>query len=67
MGSWLIGSIFQGTQGLFGLSRVSQAKNVSVNGIIPLVELVCLGPKVILLSGAHGMVSDYNKQMITLS
>jgi hypothetical protein len=28
---------------------------VSVNGIIWLIESVCLGPKVIPLSGAHGI------------
>jgi hypothetical protein len=39
--------------GIQGLSTVSRAKRVSVNGIIRLMESVCLGPKVIPLSGAH--------------
>ena len=34
-------------------SAVSQAKCVSVNGIILLMESVCLGPKMILLSCTH--------------
>ena len=56
MGSRIMGSsgywdqIFLGIQ---GLSTVSRAKRVSVNGIIRLKESVCLGPKVIPLSGAH--------------
>ncbi len=45
-----MGSIFLGIQ---GLSTVSHAKRVSVYGIIRLMESVCLGPKVIPLSGAH--------------
>ncbi len=56
MGSRLIGSFgysvqfFLGIEGLFVLSK---AMCVSVNGIIRLIESVCLGPKVIPLSGAH--------------
>jgi len=56
MGSRLIGSFrlwvqfFLGIQGLFVLSN---AMCVSVNGIIRLIESVCLGPKVIPLSGAR--------------
>jgi hypothetical protein len=38
---------------LLGLSTVSQPKCVSINGILPLMESVWLGPKVIPLSGAH--------------
>ena len=45
--------IFKGIQGLFCLSTVSQPKCVSVDGIIRLMESVCLGPKVIPLSGLH--------------
>jgi hypothetical protein len=36
-----------------GLSAVSQPKCVSVNGIIQLMESVCLGSKVTPLKGAH--------------
>jgi hypothetical protein len=45
-----MGSIFLRIQGLFFLSK---AMCVLVNGIIRLIESVCLGPKVIPLSGAH--------------
>jgi hypothetical protein len=45
-----MGSIFLGIQGLFVLGK---AMCVLVNGIIRLIESVCLGPKVIPLSGAH--------------
>jgi hypothetical protein len=57
MGSQLMGSFgewdqfFLGIKGLFGLSTISQAKCVSVNGIIWLMESVC--PKVIPLGSAH--------------
>ena len=47
-GKW--GQLFLGIQ---GLSTVSHTKRVLVNGIIRLMESVCLGPKVIPLSGAH--------------
>jgi hypothetical protein len=50
IGSWLMESFIQG---LFGLSTISQAKCELVNGIIWLMESVCLGHKVIPLSGAH--------------
>jgi hypothetical protein len=42
----LIGPTFLGIQGLFGLNTVSQAKCVFDNGIIWLLESLCLGPKV---------------------
>ena len=59
MGSLLMGSFgywdqfFYGIQGLFGISTVSQQKCVLVNGVIRLLESVCLGPKVIPLSCPH--------------
>ncbi len=55
MGSWLIGSFglwyhfFQDIQDLF----VIHTQVRSVNGIIRVIGSVCLGPKVIPLSGAH--------------
>ncbi len=58
MGSRIMGSSGSWDQLFLGfqcLSTVSHAKRVSVNGIIRLIESVCLGPKVIPLSGAHCM------------
>jgi hypothetical protein len=43
-----MGSQLMGIQGVFRLSKAT-----SVNGIIRLMESVCLVPKVIPLSGAH--------------
>jgi hypothetical protein len=37
---------------------LSQPKSVSVNGIIQLMQSVCLGPKVIPLSGAHCIIKS---------
>jgi hypothetical protein len=67
MGSRIMGSsgywdqIFLGIQ---GLSTVSHTNRVLVNGIIRLMESVCLGPKVIPLSGAH--CSSYNRMDVKM-
>jgi hypothetical protein len=59
MGSWFMGSFrkkdnfFLGIKGLFGLNTVIQVKFRLINGFIWLMESVCLGPKVIPLTGAY--------------
>jgi hypothetical protein len=64
-GQW--DQFFYGILGLFGLSKVCQAKCVSVNGIIRLMESVCLDPKVIPLSGTHTVVNTLNGIIVNVS